>query len=245
MAKKRRRSRRRRSSARSSHRRRRRSNRSYRMRANPFMGLIPGRKRRRRGRRRASNRSGRRRRRNPDGLGSITSGHGIVPMIVGGGVGFLASRFIPQNISFLKTYNAGWTGYAMNAAIGAGASWLLGKFWTRQAAVGGYIGTGVAVIARIITEQFGGASNAGTSGDLEFDLGYYVSDRFPFAQGTGGPYDQFPGTPYLNAGPFAATNATAVRSGQAAAAALPAAAAAASPAMSGISNGRWEASRWS
>jgi len=209
--------------------------------------------RRRRGRRhhRRSNR-GRRRRRNPDGIGSITSGHSIVPLAIGGGVGFLASRFIPQNISMLKQYNTGWTGYGLNLLVGGGVSWLMGKFWNRSAAMGGYIGTAVAVIARIVTEQFGGASNAGTSGDLEFDLGYYVSQGFPFPQGTGGPYDTFPGTPYLSAGPFMATNASAVRAGQAAAAALPAAAAAATgggsaPAatMSGISNGRWEASRWS
>lgn len=190
----------------------------------------------------------RRRRRNPD-FGLSSGGRGIVPLIVGGGVGFLASRFIPQNLPVLKNYNAGWTGYALNAAVGAAASWALGKFWSKEAATGGYIGTGVAVIARIITEQFGGASNAGTSGDLEFDLGYYVSDRFPYPQGPGGPYDQYPGTPYLAAGPFPATNATAVRAGQAAAAALPAAAAAATAAMpagmAGISNGRWEASRWS
>lgn len=197
--------------------------------------------------------SSRRRRRNPDGVAGITTGRGIVPMIVGGGVGFLSARFIPQNLPFLKNYNTGWTGYAINAAVGGAVSWALGKFWSREAATGGYIGTGVAVIARIITEQFGGASNAGTSGDLEFDLGYYTSDRFPYPQGPGGPYDQYPGTPYLAAGPFMPTNATAVRAGQAAAAALPAAAAAATGAasgapagtMSGISNGRWEASRWS
>ena len=186
------------------------------------------------------------RRRNPEGLSSITSG-GVVPMIVGGGVGFLASRFIPQNLPFLQQYNAGWTGYAMNAAVGALVSYGLGKVWNRQAAIGGYIGTGVAVIARIVTEQFGGASNAGTSGDLEFDLGYYVSDGFPFPQGaSGGAYQEFPGTPYLSAGPAMPTNASAVRAGRSAAAALPAAAAAAStPGVSGISNGRWQASRWS
>lgn len=227
--------------------RRRRTNRSYRRSTNPLFGLVKPKRRRRASRRRNSMR--RFRRRNPD-FGGVSTGRGIVPLIAGGGVGFLAARFIPQNLPFLKNYNSGWSGYALNVGVGAAASWLLGKFWSREAAMGGYIGTGVAVLSRIITEQFGGASNAGTSGDLEFDLGYYVSDRFPYPQGPGGPYDQYPGTPYLAAGPFQATNATAVRAGQAAAAALPAAAAAAagaaSPAgMAGINNGRWEASRWS
>jgi len=169
---------------------------------------------------------------------------GIVPMVVGGGVGFLAARLGPQNL--LKQYNTGFTGYALNAGFGVGASWLLGKLWNRDAALGGYIGTGVAVLSRIIVEQFNIGGGGGMSGDLDFDLGYYVSERFPFPQGAGGPYDTFVGTPYLPGG-APVTSASAVRAGAAAAALLPAVAApaagAAHPAAAGMS-GRWDSRRW-
>ncbi len=182
----------------------------------------------------------RRRRRNPDGF----TRRGIVPMVVGGGVGFLAARLGPQNL--LKQYNTGITGYALNAGFGIGASWLLGRFWNRDAAMGGYIGTGVAVLSRIIVEQFNIGGGGGISGDLDFDLGYYVSERFPFPQGAGGPYDTFIGTPYLPGG-APVTSASAVRAGAAAAALMTAVAAsapaAAAPAAGGMS-GRWDSRRW-
>jgi hypothetical protein len=204
-----------------------------------FMLAAPRRHRRRSARR--ANRRSYRRNRNP-GFGSITAG-GIVPLVVGGGVGFLAARMIPQNL--LANYNKGWTGYALNVASGAAAGWLLGRFWNHQAAMGAYVGTGVAVLSRVIVEQFNIGGGGGVSGDLDFDLGYYVADRFPYPQGAGGPYDNFPGTPYLANAPFGPTSAAAVRAGQAAAAALPAPAAAAAPGVSGpTGSARWADSRW-
>jgi hypothetical protein len=151
---------------------------------------------------------------------------------------------IPQNL--MASYNTGYTGYALNAGAGIAASFLLGKIWNRDAAMGGYVGTGVAVLSRILVDKFNIGGGGGMSGDLDFDLGYYVSDRFPFPQGAGGPYDNFPGNPYLANAPFAATSAAAVRAGQGAAAALPAGAAGA-PGMgfpSGSGTGRWSDSRW-
>jgi hypothetical protein len=225
-------------------RKRRRSNSrkrsSYRRRSNPLLGLVAPRKRHRRIKARRSSR-GRRRSSNPSIFGREMK---LLPMIAGGGVGFLAARMIPQNL--LANYNKGWTGYALNAVVGGGVSYLLGKLWDKDAATGGYVGTGVAVLSRIIVEQFNIGGGGGVSGDLDFDLGYYVSDRFPYPQGSGGPYDNYPGTPYLANAPFAATSAAAVRAGQGAAAALPAAAA---PGMgagqsSAVGSGRWSDSRW-
>jgi len=179
------------------------------------------------------NRHHRRRRSNPS-LRELTSGS-MISMIGGGAIGFFGARMIPQNLPFLASYNSGITGYALNAGSGLAISWVLGKFWNRQAGVGALVGAGVAVLARIITDQMGtatpstqaGASAAvsGLGSDLDFDLGYYIGDRFPFPQGNGGPYDLYPGSPYLPAaGPFPATSAAAVRAGAAAAAAaLPAA----------------------
>ena len=170
----------------------------------------------------------------------------MLAKVGGGAVGFLAARMIPQNL--LPNYNKGWAGYALNAGSGIAASWLLGRIWSRDAEVGGYIGTGVAVLARVLVEQFNIGGGGGVSGDLDYDLGYYVSDRFPFAQGAGGPYMNYPGNPYLANAPFAATSAAAVRAGQGAAAALPVAvgdagAVAATPGGVGPF-GRWSDSRW-
>ena len=226
------------------HRKRRRSSarrsrkRSYRRRSNPLFGLMAPRKRRRRSSRHRSSHRGRRR--NP-GFRSFAGGD-LTAKIGGGAIGFLAARMIPQNL--LPTYNTGWTGYALNAGAGVAASFLLGKIWNRDAAVGGYIGTGIAVLSRVLVEKFNIGGGGGVSGDLDFDLGYYVSDRFPYPQGAGGPYDSFPGTPYLANAPFAATSAAAVRAGQGAAAALPAAAAGGMGFPSGSGTGRWADSRW-
>src|SRR5437588_58368 len=70
----------------------------------------------------------------------------------------------------------------------------------RRAGQGAWIGMVVAVGQRFISERFGAgtaAATAGMSGDLDFDLGYYLADPFPFAQGaSAGPYASFPGAPY-------------------------------------------------
>jgi hypothetical protein len=136
---------------------------------------------------------------------------------------------------------------------GLGLSWLLKKFWNKQAGTGALIGTGVAVIARFITDQMGSgtpssqanasAAVSGMGADLDFDLGYYI-EQFPLPQGaSAGPYGYPVGTPY-NSLPMVNTNASAVRAGQMAAqAALPAGAAgAAGP--SPVGGGSWGSS-WS
>lgn len=118
---------------------------------------------------------------------------------MGGGAianGALA-RAIPQ--MFLPTLNTGFVGYGLNAIAGSLGAWLISKL-NRRAGQGAWIGMVVAVGQRIISEKFGAGSAAATggmSGDLDFDLGYYLNDPFPFAQGaSGGPYASFPGTPY-------------------------------------------------
>lgn len=120
-------------------------------------------------------------------------------LYMGGGalLNGVVARAVPQTLA--PQYNVGWTGYGLNALVGAGGAWLLGKI-NRRAGQGAWIGLVVAVGQRIIAEKFGAGSagaSAGMSGDLDFDLGYYMSDPFPFAQGaSAGPYAAFPGTPY-------------------------------------------------
>lgn len=174
------------------------------------------------------------RHRNP-GMSDLTKGS-LIPGVIGGAAGFFGSRFIPQNLPMLSSYNNGIVGYGLNAITGVGISWVLGKFWNKAAGMGALIGTGVAVIARIVVDQSAAPSSAqapaaqaaamsGLGSDMDFDMGYYVSDGFPFPQGaSAGAYPMFPGTPWAGAPPQLATSASAVRAGvMAAAAAMPAA----------------------
>lgn len=182
----------------------------------------------------------RRRRHNPDGFGRGVRqlfSTGMIKTTLGAFGGFTASRMIPATL--FKQYNNGITGYVLNIGSGLGAAWLIAMADT-QAGQGAVIGTGLAVLSRVLVEQFN-IQGAGM-GDVDFDLGYYVSDRFPYPQGAGGPYDAFPGTPSLLNPPFPATAAAAVRAGAAAAAAsLPAA----NGQMAGVSEGgRWGTGRW-
>ncbi len=218
--------------ARKRHHRRRRVPHRRRRRHNPMSYLARGRNR---------HIYRRRRRHNPTIRGSVQKlfSGGMIKTTLGAFAGYTGARMIPATL--LKQYNNGITGYALNVGAGLLTSWLVGMA-DAQAGQGAVIGTGLAVLSRVLVEQFkiGGTD---LSGDMDFDLGYYTSDRFPFPQGAGGPYDTFPGSPSLLNPPFPATSAAAVRAGAAAAAAaLPAAAAP----LAGVSEGgRWGAGRWS
>jgi hypothetical protein len=212
--------------------------RSYRRRSNPMFALaVPRRKHHKR-------RSIRRhhRHRNP-GLQSFTSG-GMLQTVGGAAIGFFGSNALPSLIPQLAQYNTGVTGYALQAASGLALSWGLKRFLGKGWGTGALIGTGLSILLRIVKDH-AASTGSTTSAAMSGDLAYYVDDRFPFAQGAGGPYSNFPGNPSLANPPFPATSAAAVRAGAAAAsAALPA------PAMSGIATGRWgvnsagDASRW-
>ncbi|MGH8135065.1 MAG: hypothetical protein ACRER4_01860 [Steroidobacteraceae bacterium] len=164
---------------------------------------------------------------------------GMIKTTIGAFAGFTGARMIPATL--LKQWNNGVTGYALNIGSGLLTAWVVGMA-DSQAGQGAVIGTGLAVLSRILVEQFNVQGAGMGQGDLDFDLGYYVSDRFPYPQGSGGPYDSFPGSPSLLNPPFPATSAAAVRAGAAAAAAaLPGGV----PAMAGVSEGgRWGTGRW-
>jgi len=207
--------------ARKRRRHHRRTRRVSRRRRNVRMSnptVFPLRRRRRHHHRRR--RSNGRRRSNPS-IRELTSGN-MLSLVGGGAAGFFGARMIPQNLPMLSQYNTGFVGYALNALSGLGVSMLLGKFVSRSARTGALVGTGVAVVARFVTDRFSGSSMSGL-GDMDYDLSYYTSERFPFPQGVaGGPYQQFPGNPY-GAAPMLPTAASAVNAGAAAArAALPA-----------------------
>ena len=162
---------------------------------------------------------------------------------VGGALiaGVFGARMLPQLV--LKESNSGIMGYAADAVGGGAVSWALGKFIGPAWAEGGWIGTAVAVASRIIADKFGASfGSQGLSGDLDFDLGYYLGDRFPYYPGQAmGPFKTYPGQRYLTPGAVP-TTATAVQAGTAAAAALQHAAAAAGGASLSGEGDRWGSS---
>jgi hypothetical protein len=168
----------------------------------------------------------------------------MLQTVGGAAIGFFGSNALPSLIPQLAAYNTGITGYALQAGTGLAMSWALKRFLGKGWGTGALIGTGLSLLLRIVKDHAASTGSV-TSAAMSGDLAYYVEDRFPFAQGAGGPYANFPGNPSLANPPFPATSAAAVRAGAAAASAvLPA------PVMNGIGTGRWgitsagDASRW-
>jgi hypothetical protein len=209
-----------------------------------MQGISPIHRRRHRGRRRGNRhinprRRGGFRRRNPFGLDNQ-----LVGLAGGAIVAGIGCRVIPD-MSFLASYNTGWTGYALDAGVG----WVISRFGLRHInhnwEVGGYVGTILSVASRIISEKFG-SSIFGNGTD---SMSYYMDSPFPYrGDASMGPYPMYPGGRYL--GPAAVpTAATAVQAGQAASAAVQAAAAtpsaASAPATAPGGGGGWRgSSRW-
>lgn len=144
---------------------------------------------------------------------------GLLPLGAGVVGGYFASRMIPASIPQLMPYNTGMTGFALNGATGF-LAYLVVKRWNRTAGNGVLLGTALALAVRAYeTYMMPAAPMPAPAASVSGDLGYYVSDRFPFPQGAGGPYDPFVGNPALSTPPFSTTSAAGVRAGQVAAAA--------------------------
>jgi len=158
-----------------------------------------------------------RRRRNP-GLRDFASGN-MLQMIGGAGAGYFGARILPASLPMLAQYNTGIAGIGLNLGTGLGISWALSKFWGRQAGIGAMVGTGLAVAVRLYETYMAppvAAVVSAPAAAMSGDLGYYVSDRFPYPQGTDGPYSAYPGSPFLANPPFPSTSASAVRAAAAA-----------------------------
>lgn len=108
-------------------------------------------------------------------------------------VGMAGTRIIPQMV--LPSQNSGIMGYGLNAVTAVGLSWLGGKFGGTRAAQGILIGGMVGLATRILTDMLGGtlAGAWGLSGDLDFDLGFYIPNSFAVPTTGQGPYLLNPG----------------------------------------------------
>ncbi len=126
------------------------------------------------------------RRRNPS-LRGLTGG--LIPLSIGAGVGYFGSRMIPSSIPFLQPYNTGPTGFLLNLGSGYALYALAGLTnATRRFRPGILVGTVIAVAVRAYeTYAMPAAPISAPAAAVSGDLGYYVSDRFPFPQGAGGP----------------------------------------------------------
>lgn len=183
-----------------------------------------------------------RRHRNPS-LRGLTGG--IVPLALGGGIGYFGSRMIPASIPFLQPYNNGAGGFLLNIGAGFALYTAAGFFsFARRFRPGILVGTAIAVAVRAYEGYMQPVAMPAPAAAVSGDLGYYVSDRFPFPQGNGGPYDPFVGTPSLSTPPFSTTSAAGVRAGQAAATAALAPAAAGGGVGASGSPLQVEAERW-
>jgi len=168
--------------------RRRRHNPSRHRRRNAFH--FGGRRRRNRVRYVSAPRYSRRRRHNP--FLSVPLGDLVV--LTGWAVGGMAAgRILPQMV--LPSMNSGLTGYGLNALTAVGLSWAGGRFFGARAAQGLLVGGMVGLAARILTDVLGSSQAGawGLSGDLDFDLGFYVPNSFAVPTTGQGPYLLNPG----------------------------------------------------
>lgn len=174
------------------------------------------------------------RRRNPSFLNNEILGLSGGAIVAG-----LGARILPQMVA--AQYNTGYMGYAIDAATGFVISRFGLRYINRNWEMGGYVGTVLSVVSRIVSEKFGGAIFTSGLGDTDFDLGYYMEEgSFPWRGNPSmGPYPQFPGGRYLQPAPIP-TNSTSVQAGQAAAAVV-----AAMPAAMNVGGSGWRgSSRW-
>jgi len=148
-------------------------------------------------------------------------------------------RALPSALSSvfptLAAYNSGWAGYFINGVFGAAGGWLIGKF-DRRAGMGAWIGAGVAIVQRMISDYSQtGTVGTGVSGDLD-----YYSEPFPMPQGAaGGPYPAFPGSGSYPAAMLAPVNAAATARVAAASAGAPAAVASSGGKLPGSWTPNW------
>jgi len=129
------------------------------------------------------------RRRNPGMGGTISE---ITGLILWGTGGAIVSRALPQLV--LQANNTGFVGYFANLLVAVLGGGLVGRFAKGNSGsrftAGGVIATGL----RIFSDYFGSqAQQFGLSGDLDFDLGYYVPNSFPLPTTGAGPWLLNPG----------------------------------------------------
>ncbi len=138
-----------------------------------------------------------RRHRNPSLAGIDLKELGIVS--VGAAIGGIATRGLTQML--LGSRNTGPTGYAGNAAVAVGLTFVGAKFGGRTLGLGIGAGAIAGIILRIWQDKVSGTGASGMSGlgDLDFEgLGEFVPTAFPVPTVSQqvGPYQVVTAPPY-------------------------------------------------
>lgn len=145
------------------------------------------------GRRRRRNRTvvyvtrGHRRSRRHNPLLSVPMGE-LVPLTAWAVAGMAGTRILPQMV--FPQYNSGIAGYGLNFVTAVGLSWIGGKFAGSRASQGLLVGGMVGLAARILSDWLGSqtAGAWGLSGDLDFDMGFYIPNTFAVPTAGSGPF---------------------------------------------------------
>lgn len=206
---------------------------------------------RRRNRTRVVYMSARRRSRRHNPLLAVPMGE-LIPLTAWAIGGMAGTRIIPQMI--LPQYNSGLGGYGLNFVAAVGLSWIGGKFAGTRASQGLLVGGMVGLAARMLSDALGSSTAGawGLSGDLDFDLGFYIPNSFAVPTTGQGPYLLQPGitgSPMASGGMPTALAAPAAAgcaagTGAPTAAQLAAATATTAPASGGGGGGGQEPNRW-
>lgn len=125
---------------------RRRTNSKSKKRTNPSTSHRPRTKVITKYRYRAKARRGKGKRHNPSRGGNSN----LLVNSIAGAAGAVGSRVLPQ--LFLRTENKGPLGYLANAGAGLGLAWATRKFFSRSAASYVLVGSGIALVLRILQD---------------------------------------------------------------------------------------------
>lgn len=116
----------------------------------------------------------------------------VAKMTTAGVVSGIATRSVPQLL--LGANNVGVIGYAANAGTAFVAAMVAKWIGGQQAAIGAIVGGGTALVQRIVSDLMGTKlGDLNLSGDLDFDLGFYIGNSYPLPTAGSGPYLLNPG----------------------------------------------------
>ena len=105
----------------------------------------------------------------------------LFPVAAWGIAGGIGTRALPELLA--PSYNTGFSGYGLNAAVAFGGSMALGRFVGRNAAVGWLIGGVTMMAGRMVSDMFGKTLVSygdvpGLSGDPAFSFAGYDPYNF-------------------------------------------------------------------
>lgn len=116
----------------------------------------------------------------------------LLAMTGGGVANGIITRSIPQLV--LGANNTGVVGYGANAASAVAGAWAIKALFGARAGTGAIIGGFTALAQRIMQDLVGQKlGDLGLSGDLDFDLGFYIGNNFPLPTAGSGQFLLNPG----------------------------------------------------